>query len=53
MKENLSFTSFLEWIKNPKNKMISRFVFVFLLGLLMLSLGKLTATVRLLKMVLA
>ena len=44
MKENLSFTSFLEWIKNPKNKMISRFVFVFLLGLLMLSLGKLTAT---------
>jgi stage III sporulation protein AG len=41
MERNLNQKVLIEWIKNPKNKAITRFAFLFILGLLMLSLGKL------------
>lgn len=41
MKQNQNIKSLVEWIKDPKNKTVSRFIFLFVLGLLMLSLGKL------------
>ena len=41
MEQNLGIKSLIEWIKNPKNKAVSRFIFLFVLGLLILSLGRL------------
>lgn len=41
MEQNPKIKSLVEWSKNPKNKAVSRLIFVFMLGLLMLSLGKL------------
>jgi stage III sporulation protein AG len=41
MEQNPKIKSLVEWSKNPKNKAVSRLMFVFILGLLMLSLGKL------------
>jgi len=40
MKSNINIKSIIEWIKNPKNQIISKFIFLFTLGLLLLSLGK-------------
>lgn len=37
---NNNFKTVIEWIKNPKNKIISKFMFLFTLGLLLLSLSK-------------
>ncbi|HQA60125.1 MAG: stage III sporulation protein AG [Tepidanaerobacteraceae bacterium] len=40
MKSQLDIKSILEWIKNPKNKVVSKFIFIFTLGLLLMSLSK-------------
>ncbi|MCG1012686.1 stage III sporulation protein AG [Tepidanaerobacter sp. GT38] len=40
MASNNNLKTIIEWIKNPKNKIISKFMFLFTLGLLLLSLGK-------------
>jgi len=40
MKTNLNITSIFEWIRNPKNQVASKFIFLFILGLLLLTLGK-------------
>ena len=37
---NNNFKTVIEWIKNPKNKIISKFMFLLTLGLLLLSLSK-------------
>lgn len=41
MDQNPNIKSLVEWMKNPKNKTVTRFILLFVLGLLMLSLGKL------------
>ena len=41
MKSQLDIKSILEWIKNPKNKVVSKFIFIFNWVLLLLSLRKL------------
>ncbi|NLZ55024.1 MAG: stage III sporulation protein AG [Thermoanaerobacteraceae bacterium] len=40
MKSNIDIKSIIEWVKNPKNQIISKFIFLFTLGLLLLSMGK-------------
>ncbi|NLU11433.1 MAG: stage III sporulation protein AG [Tepidanaerobacter acetatoxydans] len=41
MRPNLNISLLTDWIKNPKNKAVSRLISLFILGLLMLSLSKL------------
>ncbi len=40
MDQNPNIKSLLEWVKNPKNRAVSKLIFLLTLGLLMLFLGK-------------
>jgi len=40
MKPNFDIKSIIEWIKNPKNQVVSKFMFLLTLGLLLLTLSK-------------
>jgi len=40
MKTNFEIKAIIEWIKNPKNQLVSKFMFLFTLGLLLLTLSK-------------
>jgi len=40
MKSSIDIKSIYEWIKNPKNQIVSKFIFLFTLGLLLLSISK-------------
>lgn len=40
MKPHLDIRSIFEWIKNPRNQAVTKFIFLFTLGLLLLSLSK-------------
>lgn len=40
MKPNFDIKSIIEWIKNPKNQVVSKFMFLLTLGLLLLTVSK-------------